>query len=110
MDGILQAQEIKEGIGMAPQDYDVTFEDVSFSYVDGIKAVDHVSFHLQQGSVTGLVGPSGGGKFTLAQLLLRFYETGEGAIRIGGVDIREISQEQFMCSKFLCCLRRFHYL
>lgn len=94
MDGILQAQEIKEGIGMVPQDYDVTFEDVSFSYVDGIKAVNHVSFHLQQGSVTGLVGPSGGGKSTLAQLLLRFYETGEGAIRIGGVDIRDISQEQ----------------
>lgn len=94
MDGILQAQEIKEGIGQVPQNYEVTFEDVSFSYVEGVKAVDHVSFHLKQGSVTGLVGPSGGGKSTLAQLLLRFYETGEGNIRIGGVDIRDISQEQ----------------
>lgn len=44
--------------------------------------------------MTGLVGSSGGGKSTLAQLLLRFYETGEGKIRIGGVDIRDISQEQ----------------
>lgn len=94
MDGILQAQEIKEGMGRVPQDYDVTFEDVTFSYVDGVKAVDHVSFELKQGSVTGLVGPSGGGKSTLAQLLLRFYETGEGKIQIGGVDIRDISQEQ----------------
>lgn len=94
MDGILRAQEMKEGIGLVPQNYDVSFEDVSFSYVDGIKAVDHVSFEMKQGSVTGLVGSSGGGKSTLAQLLLRFYETGEGKIRIGGVDIRDISQEQ----------------
>ncbi|EET59372.1 ABC transporter transmembrane region [Marvinbryantia formatexigens DSM 14469] len=94
MDGILLAEEISEGTGAAPQEYSVSFEDVSFSYVDGVKAVDHVSFTMRQGSVTGLVGPSGGGKSTLARLLLRFYETGEGCIRIGGVDIRDIPQEQ----------------
>ncbi len=94
MDAILQMQEISEGSGKIPEEYDVVFEDVSFSYVEGVRAVDHVSFRLEQGSVTGLVGPSGGGKSTLAQLLLRFYETGEGRIRIGGVDILDIPQEK----------------
>lgn len=94
MDKIFQEPEIAEGGGSVPRHYDVTFEDVSFSYVEGVRAVNHVSFHLTQGSVTGLVGPSGGGKSTLAQLLLRFYEAGEGRICIGGVDIRDISQER----------------
>lgn len=94
MDTILQTPEIEEGIGKEPKGFDVTFEDVSFSYVEGVRAVEHVSFRLKQGSVTGLVGPSGGGKSTLAQLLLRFYEVGEGQICIGGVDIRDISQKK----------------
>lgn len=93
IDGILQAQEIVEGAGRIPKEFDVSFEDVSFSYQEEVQAVTHVSFSLEQGSVTGLVGPSGGGKSTLAQLLLRFHEVGEGRIRIGGIDIREIPQE-----------------
>ena len=69
---------------------------MEFAYTEGIPAVDHVSFHLPQGTVTGLVGPSGGGKSTLAQLLLRFYEPQRGTIRIGGVDIREIPPARLM--------------
>ena len=68
----------------------MTFENVTFSYTEGTNAVENVSFHLPQGTITGLVGPSGGGKSTIAQLLLRFYETKAGSIRIGGVDIKEI--------------------
>lgn len=93
MDAILEEPEIREGRGEEPKAYDVSFEKVSFSYSEGRKAVNNVSFHLPQGSVTGLVGPSGGGKSTIAGLLLRFYERGEGRICIGGVDIREIPQE-----------------
>lgn len=93
MDAVLGETEIAEGSGEAPKSYDVSFEDVSFCYTEGIKAVDHVSFRLPQGSVTGLVGPSGGGKSTIAQLLLRFNETKEGRICIGGVDIRDIPYE-----------------
>lgn len=90
MDNILCADEIVEGSGTVPEKYDVEYKNVSFSYGDDILAVNNVSCSLPQGSVTGIVGPSGGEKSTLVQLLLRFHETGSGTVRIGGTDIREI--------------------
>ena len=90
MDHILYQEEISEEGNGNPTSYDVTFEQVTFSYTEGNNAVENVSFHLPQGSITGLVGPSGGGKSTVAQLLLRFYEVQSGSIKIGGIDIREI--------------------
>lgn len=74
--------------------FDVEFSDVEFAYNENAPAVEHVSFRLPQGTVTGLVGPSGGGKSTLAQLLLRFYEPQAGSIKIGGVDICEIPPDR----------------
>lgn len=91
IDGILMQDEISETGTGNPTGYDVTFEQVSFSYSEGTQAVRNVSFRLPADSVTGLVGPSGGGKSTLAQLILRFYEPQQGRICIGGVDIRNIS-------------------
>lgn len=96
IDNILrQPEPPQDGTGN-PTVFDVDFCDVRFSYIEGIPAADRVSFHLPQGTVTGLVGPSGGGKSTLAQLLLRFYEPQAGTIRIGGVDIREIPPARLM--------------
>lgn len=81
--------------GKMPETNDISFEHVSFSYNgDDINAVDDVSFTLKRGSITGLVGPSGGGKSTVAQLLLRFYAPQAGSIKIGGMDIRQISAER----------------
>jgi len=94
IDDILNQPEISESGGGNPQTHDVTFSDVSFSYSEGLQAVKNVSFHLPQGSITGLVGPSGGGKSTVAQLLLRFYETGQGSIQIGSVDIKYIPPDK----------------
>ena len=74
IDNILRQQEADQDGAGDPTMFDVEFSDVEFAYTEGIPAADHVSFHLPQGTVTGLVGPSGGGKSTLAQLLLRFYE------------------------------------
>ena len=96
IDNILRQQEADQDGAGDPTTFDVEFSDVEFAYTEGIPAVDHVSFHLPQGTVTGLVGPSGGGKSTLAQLLLRFYEPQGGTIRIGGVDIREIPPARLM--------------
>ena len=96
IDNILRQQEADQDGAGDPTTFDVEFSDVEFAYTEGIPAVDHVSFHLPQGTVTGLVGPSGGGKSTLAQLLLRFYEPQRGTIRIGGVDIREIPPARLM--------------
>ena len=96
IDNILRQQEADQDGAGDPTMFDVEFSDVEFAYTEGIPAVDHVSFHLPQGTVTGLVGPSGGGKSTLAQLLLRFYGPQGGTIRIGGVDIREIPPARLM--------------
>ena len=96
IDNILRQPEPDQNGAGDPATFDVEFSDVEFAYTEGIPAVDHVSFHLSQGTVTGLVGPSGGGKSTLAQLLLRFYEPQRGTIRIGGVDIREIPPARLM--------------
>lgn len=94
VDEILQLEEMSYGDTGAPTHYDVQFENVTFAYGDGAAAVDGVSFTLSAGNVTGLVGPSGGGKSTLAQLLLRFYTPQQGTIRIGGVDIASIPPER----------------
>ncbi len=97
IDRILNQQEIIEGGKEYPKSYDISFENVTFSYeANEINAVNNLNFHIPQGTVSGIVGPSGGGKSTLAQLLLRFYEPQKGIIKIGGVDIREIPPHHLM--------------
>lgn len=91
IDRILSRPELETAGDATPSAYDITFEHVSFSYGnDNMQAVKDLSLKLAEGSINGLVGPSGGGKSTVAQLLLRFYEPQQGSIKIGGVDIREI--------------------
>lgn len=68
---------------------DVTFEDVTFGYVAEEPTVRHVSFTLAPKRVLGVVGRTGSGKTTLTRLLVRFYDPDRGAIRIGGVDLRD---------------------
>ena len=84
-----------------PHDWNVCFDNVSFSYqksADPLRkqALSEVSFTARQGQMTALVGESGGGKSTIGQLLLRFWETEEGAITIGGVAIRDIPVSRLM--------------
>jgi ATP-binding cassette subfamily B protein len=68
----------------------VAFEDVTFSYPSrpAIPALDHFSLAIEPGEVVALVGPSGAGKTTVFQLLLRFYDPSEGSVRLDGVDAR----------------------
>jgi ATP-binding cassette subfamily B protein len=77
---------------------DVEFREVSFSYdEDGdVAALDGVSFTAKHGEVTAIVGPSGSGKSTIAHLIPRFYDVTNGAVLIGGVDIREMNLEYLM--------------
>lgn len=93
VDSILCEPEPEYGNATEPDRFDVEIDHVSFSYPSGNKAVDNVSCMLKQGSVTGLVGPSGGGKSTLAGLLLRFYDPNKGSIKIGGTELRDFSAE-----------------
>ena len=68
---------------------DIRYEDVSFSYAEGLPALKHVSFHAPPGATVALVGATGAGKSTLVNLLVRFYETDSGEILIDGRPIRE---------------------
>lgn len=76
----------------SPTSADVTFDDVSFAYDDGRPVLSHISFTCAPGTVTALIGPSGAGKSTLARLVPRFYDVTEGAIRLGGVDVRQLDR------------------
>jgi ATP-binding cassette, subfamily B, multidrug efflux pump len=71
---------------------EIAFENVSFVYDGGARALDHVSFSVRRGEKVALVGLSGGGKSTVANLLLRFYEPTAGRITVDGVDIRAYRQ------------------
>ncbi|WP_433046738.1 ABC transporter ATP-binding protein [Dactylosporangium sp. CS-033363] len=68
----------------------VEFDRVSFAYRGRALAVQDVTFKLEPGTVTALVGPSGSGKSTVARLLARFWDAGSGAVRVGGADVRAI--------------------
>jgi ABC-type multidrug transport system fused ATPase/permease subunit len=68
---------------------DIRYEEVTFSYADGLPALDHVSFHAPPGVTVALVGATGAGKSTLVNLLIRFYEFSGGKIYIDGRSIRE---------------------
>ena len=76
----------------APMDNGLSFTDVSFAYAEK-NVLSGISFTVPEGTVTALVGESGGGKTTIANLLLRFWDVQSGTIAIGGTDIRAFSQE-----------------
>ena len=71
---------------------DILVDDVSFHYEDGPAVLDHVSIHIPQGETVAVVGPSGGGKSTLCQLVPRFYDVTGGRILVDGQDVRKVTQ------------------
>ncbi len=71
---------------------DILVDDVSFHYDGGPAVLDHVSIHIPQGETVAVVGPSGGGKSTLCQLIPRFYDVTGGRILVDGQDVREVTQ------------------
>lgn len=76
--------------------YDVIFDHVKFSYETGKTVLKDVSFTAKQGQVTALVGPSGGGKSTIAKLAAKFYDVDGGKITLGGADIAKIDPVALM--------------
>ncbi len=99
MDGILNKERLKDKDSLEkPKDYSISFNKVSFSYDENgeTSALKDLSFKAIQGEVTAIVGPSGGGKSTIAHLIPRFYDVTEGSIEIGGVDIRNMRLSYLM--------------
>lgn len=72
---------------------EIVVEHVSFAYDGDLDVLRNVSLHVQPGETVAIVGPSGGGKTTLCQLIPRFYDVSEGSIRIDGKDIRDVTQQ-----------------
>jgi len=80
-----------------PEDSSIVFEDVSFRYQDAAKdALHHIRLNIKAGEHVAFVGPSGGGKTTLASLTARFFDVTEGRILIGGVNVKDIASDVLM--------------
>lgn len=80
-----------------PNGFDIKFENVTFKYAGATKnTISNISFQINEGKTTALVGVSGSGKTTIARLIPRFWDILEGKISIGGVDVRDFDKEELM--------------
>ncbi|WP_280394705.1 ABC transporter ATP-binding protein [Nocardia brasiliensis] len=96
LDAVLRAAPLPEPAApVQPRDHDLEFDAVTFRQ-HGRTLIDELSLSVPTGRRLAVVGPSGAGKSTLLQLLARFYDVDAGAVRVGGVDVREISTEVLM--------------
>ena len=98
MDSIMKVQPLPESKQtQIPSDASIDIENISFTYQDAsTKAIDNLSMHIKSGEHVALVGPSGGGKTTVASLISRFWDVNEGSIKIGHVDVKDIEQKELM--------------
>ncbi len=91
MDSQADVQEAEHPVHIDTFEGRVSFDDVSFSYIKNHKVIDRVSFEIEAGETLGIVGHTGAGKSTLANLLIRLYDPETGAITIDGVDVKKMS-------------------
>lgn len=97
IDTVLNAQPMPENnVPQHPKDGSVTLTDVHFGYDANTEVIHGVSMNIQPGQTVALVGPSGGGKSTLASLMVRFFDVSSGSIRIGDVNVKDIPKEELM--------------
>ena len=97
MDGVFDGVPLAESNApQVPKDASIQLSDVHFSYDGKKEVIKGISLRIEAGQTVALVGPSGGGKSTLASLIARFFDVGSGSIKVGGVDIRNIAKEDLM--------------
>jgi ABC-type multidrug transport system fused ATPase/permease subunit len=94
MDAPIEITNDPSPIPFPLENHTIEFSNVSFSYSEKSPIVNNLSFELASGSTTALVGPTGAGKSTIANLLLRYYEIESGSISIGGIPINQITLEE----------------
>lgn len=95
IDEVLNASTVSESKSpQKPKDGSIKLNDVHFSYDGKKEVIRGVSMNIGAGQTVALVGPSGGGKSTLASLMARFFDVNSGSIKIGGADVREIEKEE----------------
>ena len=86
-------QDAPDAKDLANVQGNIRVDDVSFAYTEGVGVLHHVNLEVLPGETIAIVGPSGGGKSTLCQLIPRFYEVSDGCISIDGMDIRKLTQQ-----------------
>lgn len=97
VDSVLNEPSLSEaGQPKYPKDYSVELKNVTFSYDESKKALSNISLKIGSGQTVAFVGPSGGGKSTLASITARFFDPQSGSVLIGGVDVRDIGKEELM--------------
>ena len=97
VDSVLDAEPVPENDHPRhPKDASVSLKDVHFSYDGKTDVIKGVSLEIQPGQTVAFVGPSGGGKSTLANLVCRFFDVQSGSVRVGGADVRDIPKEELM--------------
>ena len=97
VDSVLDAEPVPENDHpQHPKDASVSLKDVHFSYDGKTDVIEGVSLKIQPGQTVAFVGPSGGGKSTLANLVCRFFDVQSGSVRVGGADVRDIPKEELM--------------
>ena len=97
IDSVLESAPMQvQAISQHPQDASVALQDVRFSYDGKTEVIKDVSLEIQPGQTVAFVGPSGGGKSTLASLVCRFFDVQSGSVRVGGADVRAIPREELM--------------
>ena len=97
IDSVLEAAPMQvQAVPQYPKDSSVTLRDVHFSYDGKTEVIKGVSLKIQPGQMVAFVGPSGGGKSTLANLICRFFDVQSGSVRVGGADVRDIPKEELM--------------
>lgn len=96
MDEILSHEEQTGTETLTNDGYDIVFDHVAFSYEDGEKVLNDVSFTAKQGEVTALIGPSGGGKTTVSRLAARFWDNNSGTITVGGMKVTDAEPEKLL--------------
>ena len=97
VDSVLDAEPVPENDHPRhPKDASVSLKDVHFSYDGKTDVIKGVSLKIQSGQMVAFVGPSGGGKSTLANLVCRFFDVQSGSVRVGGADVRDIPKEELM--------------
>ena len=97
VDSVLDAEPVPENDHPRhPKDASVSLKDVHFSYDGKTDVIKGVSLKIQPGQMVAFVGPSGGGKSTLANLICRFFDMQSGSVRVGGADVRDIPKEELM--------------
>lgn len=98
IESIMELQPLEETANhMHPKNNSISLRDVSFRYKDSKrKALDGINLNIASGEIVAFVGPSGGGKTTLASIIARFWDVKEGEVCVGGVDVKRIEKKELM--------------